>query len=313
MRLNRVRGLPAPVAATPAAALADVLPGPTLFDLRRGGRPPLFVSVLLHGNETSGWDAVRRLGSELAQRSAMVFVGNVDAAQAGVRTLPRQRDFNRIWGVDADRPEGDEAALATAVARALAAARPGLAVDIHNNTGRNPPYAVVADTAPATLALAGAFARRVLLATQPRGFLTRRLAPLCPAATVEVGTPEDAASTPRAAAFLRQLIAAPPGPAPPLSLFETKLRVTLSADAAIAAEVQCLNFRTAPAGTVLVRAGRLQAFDAGGEDHSGVYFRRAGGATALRRPAVLAMFTGSLEAARQDCLCYLLEPRPVDA
>lgn len=313
MRLNLVRGLPAPVAATPAGALADVLSGPTLFDLRRGARPPLFVSVLLHGNETSGWDAVRRLGSELARRSALVFVGNIDAARAGVRTLPRQRDFNRIWEADPQHAESDEAALAAAVARAVADARPALAVDVHNNTGRNPPYAVVADTAPATLALAGAFARRVLLATQPRGFLTRRLAPLCPAVTVEVGTPEDPASTPRATAFLRQLVVAAPGPRPPLSLFETKLRVTLSADAAIAAEAQCFNFRTAPAGTVLVRAGRLRAFNAAGEDRSGACLRRDGAATVLKRPTVLAMFTGSLEAARQDCLCYLLEPRLVDA
>lgn len=313
MRLNLVRGLPAPVAATPAAALADVLPGPTLFDLRRGARPPLFVSVLLHGNETSGWDAVRRLAGELGQRSALVFVGNVDAARAGVRTLPGQRDFNRIWEANADAADTGEAVLAAAVARAAADARPALAVDVHNNTGRNPPYAVVADTAPATLALAGAFAQRVLLATQPRGFLTRRLAALCPAVTVEVGTPEDPASTPRATRFLRQLIVAPPGPRPPLSLFETKLRVTLSADAAIAAEVQCLNFRRAPAGTVLLRAGRLRAVDAEGGDRSGVYFRRDGAATVLKRPTVVAMFTGSLEAARQDCLCYLLEPRPVDA
>ena len=309
MRLNEMRGLPPAIAATPAAGLADVLPGPTLFDLRRDGRGPLFVSVLLHGNEISGWDAVRGLAAALAERSALVFVGNLAAARADARSLPGQPDFNRIWGAAGTGPEAE---LAAELVARLEAAKPALAVDIHNNTGRNPPYAVVADTAPASLALAGAFAKRVLLATQPRGFLTGRLAPLCPAVTVEVGTPEDAASTPRAEAFLRQLIAAPPPRAPigALELFETKVRITVSADTAIATEVQCFNFRQAPAGTVLTRAGRLRAFDAAGADVSERYLKRTDAATRLRDDSVLAMFTGSLAAARQDCLCYLLEALP---
>lgn len=309
MRLNEMRGLPPAIAATPAAALADVLPGPTLFDLRRTGRAPLFVSVLLHGNEISGWDAVRGLAAALAERSALVFVGNLAAARADVRSLPGQADFNRIWGAAGSGPEAE---LAAELVARLEAAQPALAIDIHNNTGRNPPYAVVADTAAASLALAGAFAKRVLLATQPRGFLTGRLAPICPAVTVEVGTPDDAASTPRAEAFLRQLIAAPPPSAPvgTLELFETKVRITVSADTAIATEVQCFNFAAAPAGTALTRAGRLRAFDAAGADVSERYLTRTGAATRLRHDSVLAMFTGSLAAARQDCLCYLLEALP---
>ena len=312
MPLNVLRGLPAAIAAMPAPRLAEALPGPTLFDLRREGQAPLFVSVLLHGNEISGWDAVRQLGEELAARSALVLVGNVAAAQAGVRTLPGQPDFNRIWAASAEGVPGAEAALAAEVMRVVAASKPQFAVDIHNNTGRNPPYAVVADTAPATLALAASLAERVLLATQPRGFFTARLASLCPSVTVEVGTPDDAGSTPRAVAYLRRLIAAPPSPAGSLDVFETKLRVTVSADTAIATEVQCWNFRTAPAGTVLARAGRLRAWDAAGQDLSDEYLARSDGATRLRRPAMLAMFTGSLAAARQDCLCYFLEPKHVD-
>lgn len=315
MRLNEIRGLPAGIAATPAGALADVLPGPTLFDLRCPGHPPLFVSVLLHGNEVSGWDAVRGMAAALAERSTLLFVGNIAAARANVRSLPGQPDFNRIWGDGGSEDEGPEAQLAAELVGRVAAAKPALAIDVHNNTGRNPPYAVVADTAPATLALAGAFAKRVLLATQPRGFLSGRLASLCPAVTVEVGTPDDAESTPRAAAFLRQLIAAPPPAAPlaTLELFETKVRITVSADTVIATEVQCFNFRTAPAGTVLTRAGHLQAFDAAGAEVSSDYLERTASTTRLRRKAVLAMFTGSLAAARQDCLCYLLEPLPPNA
>ncbi|MDP2324627.1 MAG: succinylglutamate desuccinylase/aspartoacylase family protein, partial [Gammaproteobacteria bacterium] len=60
---------------------------------------PLFVSVLLHGNEVSGWNALRRLlaSPQPLVRSLLVFIGNVDAAAEGLRLLPGQLDFNRIW------------------------------------------------------------------------------------------------------------------------------------------------------------------------------------------------------------------------
>ena len=84
-----------------AIQLADVLNGPTLFDLSKPNKDPLFVSVLLHGNETSGWEAVRKLFSvnpELSQTSSvLVFIGNVLAAKNKVRKLDDQPDYNRVW------------------------------------------------------------------------------------------------------------------------------------------------------------------------------------------------------------------------
>ena len=67
----------------------------------QGAGPTLFVSVLLHGNEDAGLKALQRLlrkyrGRPLP-RAMSVFVGNVHAAAAGVRHLPEQPDFNRIW------------------------------------------------------------------------------------------------------------------------------------------------------------------------------------------------------------------------
>ncbi|WP_222706799.1 hypothetical protein, partial [Lacisediminihabitans profunda] len=75
---------------------------------------------------------------------------------------------------------------ADAVSAIVADAPPRLAVAIHNNTGRNPPYSVVARRDDATLAAARAFAERALFATQPSGFQTGRLARSCTAVTVEV-------------------------------------------------------------------------------------------------------------------------------
>ncbi len=309
-KLTVMAELPAPVAALPAPALACELGGPTLFDLRKEGEPPLFISVLLHGNEVSGWDAVRRLAPRIREASALLFVGNVAAASAGLRTLPERVDFNRVW----EGGRTAEAVLANVVVDIVAAAKPRLAVDVHNNTGRNPPYAVACRTDSRTLALAGTFSPRVLLATQPHGFQTRRLARVCTAVTVEVGTPDDPSSTARATAFLAKVLAATPTRMPAsLSLLETVARVTLDEHAAIVQEAQEFNFRTAPPGTMLASGGALSAWDEDGRDVSANYLVVKDGATMLKRPTALAMYTGDIHAARQDCLCYLLKALPLHA
>ena len=79
--LQIMRALPASITDLPATALAGALGGPALFDLRKRDRAPLFISVLLHGNEISGWDAVRQLAANIADASVMLFVGNVDACR----------------------------------------------------------------------------------------------------------------------------------------------------------------------------------------------------------------------------------------
>src|SRR5690606_973677 len=92
-----------------------VLDGPTLIHID-GTRPlPLFVSVLLHGNEHTGWNAVRALlgryhGRPLP-RAVSLFIGNVQAARENRRFLPGQADFNRIWH---SPPGGDGPAHAMA-------------------------------------------------------------------------------------------------------------------------------------------------------------------------------------------------------
>ena len=309
MRLNIAATLPDSLADVPATALADELGGPTLFDLRKPKAPPLFVSVLLHGNEVSGWDAVRGLFYEFRSISSLLFLANLDAAREGVRALPSQADFNRVW----EGGDTSEAAVAAEVTARVAAAEPYVAVDIHNNTGRNPPYAVVCRTDSKTLAFAGAFAERALLASQPDGFQTRRFTRFCTAVTVEVGTPDDPDSTTRAAGYVAELLSAYPRPpstrAPhELRLYETVARVLVAEGTEIEPAMQGFNFRRAPAGACLTRCGPLVARSADGDDISDEYFTVDDGMAVLIRPTILAMYTRELESARRDCLCYFLEP-----
>ena len=309
MELTVERDLPPVLADLPATALADQLGGPTLFDLRKPDQPPLFVSVLLHGNEVSGWDAVRALFAEITDASTLLFLGNLEAAAHGVRALPGRADFNRVW----EQGESVEAAVAAEVTAYVKAANPRMALDIHNTTGENPPYAVISRLDPETLAFAGAFSTRALLATQPHGFQTRRFAQFCTAMTIEVGTPEDPSSTTRATGFLAALLAdnAPPNGArvpESLSLYETAARVTLADGTVLDPDMQRFNFRTVPAGTALTRSGSLHATAADDRDLGPEYFGTNNGLAVLKRPTMLAMYTGEEEAARRDCLCYFLEP-----
>jgi hypothetical protein len=85
----------------PAERLAELLPGPFLLDLPGRERRPLCVSVLLHGNEDTGLAAaqqvLRRYLTRELHRSMLLFVGNIAAAAANVRTLPDQADHNQNW------------------------------------------------------------------------------------------------------------------------------------------------------------------------------------------------------------------------
>ena len=79
--------LPTGLLERDATRLHEVLSGPTLIHVAGQKPDTLFVSVLLHGNETTGWEAARQLLSKYSHktlpRSLCLFIGNVAAAQQG--------------------------------------------------------------------------------------------------------------------------------------------------------------------------------------------------------------------------------------
>ena len=180
--LRELDDLPVSLLETEAKGLHQVLGGPTLFHLRGRREPALFVSVLMHGNETSGWDAIRKvlrdhLDSEgfRLPRSLSLFVGNTEAAERGVRHLPGQPDYNRVWpgSETSGKPEHD---LMRQVVDTMAGREIFASVDIHNNTGLNPHYACVNVLEHQSLHLAALFGRIVVYFVRPRGVASMAMA-----------------------------------------------------------------------------------------------------------------------------------------
>ena len=111
--LTQYEALPPGLLDLPAARLGEVLPGPTLIHLPGRRTPPLFVSVLLHGNEDTGWLAAQSVLKKFATaelpRALTLFIGNVEAARTGLRRLDGQPDYNRVWAGGEGAPPAEAA------------------------------------------------------------------------------------------------------------------------------------------------------------------------------------------------------------
>jgi hypothetical protein len=317
-----------------ARDLHTIMPQPTLIDLPGRKPQPLFVSILLHGNEDTGLHAIQRVlkrhEANGLPRAMTLFVGNVSAAREGVRRLDSQPDYNRVWP-GTELPHTPEAKLMAQVMDAVRERQPFASIDIHNNSGRNPHYGCVNALDAATLHLARLFSRIVVYFTQPVGVQSAALSTVCPAVTVECGkigaTVGDvhAADLVDAAMHLDHFPVSLP-PAGDIDVYHTvatvKIPPTVSFafgqqghDLELLAELDTANFSDQPAGAVwgAVRQGVIpfDVSDCTGSAVFGKYFEIRQQQLRLAKPLTPAMLTLDERAIRQDCLCYLMERYPL--
>lgn len=324
--------LPGAILEREAAELHEVLPGPTLIHLP-GRRPePLFVSVLLHGNEDTGWRALRALLNEYRTcelpRALSLFIGNVQAARHGLRMLEGQPDFNRVWE---DLPGSEwlpERAMTRQVVQIMRERRTFASIDIHNNTGINPHYACVRRLDQRFFRLATLFGRTVVYFRKPDGVQTEPFSQFCPAVTVECGQPGQAHGVDHALDYIRSCLSLTEisdHPVAPhdINLLHTVAIVKVPADLSVGLDgddtdirlvrdLDHLNFRELPASSTLgwVRPGSnacLEVWDETGRDVAGRFLRIENDELRTRVPVMPSMFTVNLRAIREDCLGYLME------
>ncbi len=329
MKLHILDQLPKGFLDAPITGLGGTLPGPALIDLPGRHDEPLFVSVLLHGNEDTGLlamqEVLRRHQAQGLPRRLLLFVGNIAAAAAGVRTLPDQLDFNRAWPgtLSPDRPE---ATLMRQVVDLATEAKPYASIDIHNNTGLNPHYGCLNRLEPEFLHLARLFSRTVVYFEKPVGVQSMAMAEICPAVTVECGKTGDRSAIDHAAEFIEACLSQngfpdhPPNPADfdllrTFAVVKVPPEATFSFDGGDASfrfrpDIDHLNFGALESGTEFgERAdgcdGRL-LLDIEADAPVAEYFDYSDDTIRLRQEAIPAMLTRDPEAVRLDCLCYLM-------
>lgn len=333
--LRELDHLPEGLLEAASHQLERVLGAPTLIHLSGAREPALFVSVLMHGNEPVGWEAVRALLSERLRRfgelrlprALSIFIGNVGAAASGVRHLPGQPDYNRVWP-GTRLPHTPEHDLMERVVRIMADRGLFASLDLHNNTGLNPHYACVNRMDNRFLNLATLFGRIVVYFTRPTGVQSLAMAELCPSVTLECGKVgehqgvEHARSFVEAALHLSKISRHPVAPQD-IDLFHTVAQVKIredvgfgfppeQADLMLNPTLEQLNFCELPPGMAFgrIRAGLgtgLEVRDERGLDVGDRYFAVGDGELRLRQPVMPSMLTRNQVVIRQDCLCYLME------
>lgn len=330
--LNIIDYIPNGMLTTPPTELYRLLDGPTLIHLPGKREAPLFVSVMLHGNETTGYHAIQELLKKYHQttlpRALSIFIGNVRAASYGKRLLDDQVDFNRVWPHKGFRHNSEEANMMLQVVDEMRRRNVFVSIDVHNNTGLNPHYACVNRLDQAFFQLATIFSRTVIYFIRPLGVQSQSFAELCPAVTVECGKTEQRQGTVHALQFIEsclEIAELPDRPVPKqdMDLFHTVATVKVppevqfsftdsTAPICFRSDLEKLNFCELPAGTGIadLQNPAMVPFTVTDEDGNEVYsryFTSDQHRLVTRCDIMPSMLTIDSEIIRKDCLCYLME------
>jgi len=311
--------------------LLSLFDKPTLIHLKGKHPDPLFVSVLLHGNETTGFFAVQALLKQYKEqtlpRSLSIFFGNIKAASKDLRRLDGQPDFNRIWP-GTPLPESPESRMVAEIVDIMNKKNIFASIDVHNNTGINPHYACVNKLDKNYLQLATLFSRFVVYFTRPQGVQSAAFSHICPAITLECGRPGQQYGVEHALEFLTSSLhltefSDHPVHHQDIDLYHTvaivkiKPKITFSfsqndADLLLDPDLEKLNFTDVAANTVIANVKNstaipLTAIDEHGQDVSDRFFNISNGQLLISRATMPSMLTLDERVIQQDCLCYLME------
>ena len=305
-----------------------VCPRPTLIRLPGDHGLPLFVSILLHGNEDAGLLAIQELFRHLPPndlpRPLTIFVGNVLACQAGLRFAPGQVDFNRSWPGSNLAPSETQVMLKEVTHRVL---QSGVfaSIDVHNNTGRNPHYGCVCSLKPEHVELASMFSDKIVYFTRPKGVQTQAFMQHCPSVTVECGRIGTLDGAHEAAWLIRKCLEQEAwGQAGSSArVYRTIARIKLRRNCTVGFEdghdvvfredLDLLNFRALQSGESICKLNAqleqcFEVHDQNGNDVTSDFLTNDEQQAIFGRPVMPSMLTKDLTVMRQDCVGYLMEP-----
>jgi hypothetical protein len=291
------------------------------------------VVTLLHGNEPSGLRAMHAwLRSRVQPRvNALLIVGNVAAAREspgfGHRNLPGGNDLNRCF-----RPpfEGAEGRLAEEILQAIRREPCEALVDLHNNTGHNPPYGVGTRIDAKRLAITRLFAETHVHTELRLGSLMEGTEDDVPGVTIEAGRAGDPAADGVALAGLRKYLSVDEIDSPSegfgaMRILDATLRVRLrrgrrvafaetpiaGVDLTVLPDVDRHNFLEVGSGSRIgwlasAEIWPVEALDRDGRDRSRELFESRDRELLVRQPLMPIMMTTDAQIAAADCLFYVV-------
>jgi len=294
------------------------------------------VSTLLHGNEPSGTRALHRwFGSGQPPATDVLFlITGIEAALLtpgfAHRILPGGVDLNRCWLPPFEGVEGEMAQQALRLMRESGAE---CLIDLHNNTGHNPPYGVGPDPGAAELKLVSLFGERFVHSPLRLGTLVEATRDDFPSVTIECGRSGDPAADATAYVGLERFLLrddhelrkASEAALGRMQVLVDPVRVSVragvelafgdgpaaSADITVALDIDRHNFEELPAGTPIAWTGPrdvwpLEALGEGEGDQSHDFFEVRNGHIVTRRPLIPIMMTTNRANALADCLFYIV-------
>ncbi|MFK5984473.1 MAG: M14 family metallopeptidase [Pseudomonadota bacterium] len=332
MKLTIIDHLPLGILEQTADKLFQILLGPTLINIKGLKTEAIFISVLLHGNEITGWDAVRSLLKEYQNkslhRSICLFIGNIQAAKENKRVLSHQLDYNRAWNKPSIEDELlTEQQIMQAVITEVKKHPLFASIDIHNNTGLNPHYACINIQQNQFYHLALLFSPTIVYFIQPDSVQSMAFSKLCPAVTLECGQSGEAEGINHVKQYLQKVLnldylSGSDIAAESINLYHTMGIVKIPENISFSfigqgnqinfhKDLESYNFKPIEANTIWAETTaeyhKLQVFDEAGVDVFDYYFSIKNGILKNKKAFMPAMITLNEEIIRQDCLCYIME------
>lgn len=328
MKLNILKEIPVGFFETKPRDIHKLLGGPTIIDIEGETSEAIFLCTLLHGNETSSLDVLKHLlapyKDKKPRRSILLFIGNTLAAQAGLRHLTNQPDFNRIWE-DGELPENKMAGEVLNYARSK---NLFVNLDIHNNTGRNPNYGCINYLQPEYLKLASHFSYISVYFTEPRNAQSVAFGKFCPSMTIEAGLSGSQSGIEETVCLINYLLTTEKLDWNPsrrnFDLFQTMARMivdhsakinflfelTDEIDISFVPMLDVQNFKTIEVGFVLGKARNLDLFkiiDNAGNNITDEYIELDDQLIKATKSFVPSMLTQLVYVIKEDCLGYIME------
>lgn len=315
--------------------IKSVFPRPTMVFLEGMNKESVFISTLLHGNETSSFYAMQKFlkpiveGRIPLQRSVIWFIGNVDATEKNLRHLPNQEDFNRIW-----LHENPSSPIAKEVLDEVQKHNLFASIDIHNNTGTNPLYGCTNVIDSKYIYLASLFSPTIVYFRTPAEVQSMAFSKFCPAVTIEGGKSAEPHGVEAIVNFLESVIHLQEIPKTDLQksnlrIYHTKAKVRInpgakvtfgrdtSGDFLFAEDFDHLNFTELEPGTILGKVQDPQAHllvtDENDIDVTDQFIEVIDGKIQTKRVLIPSMFTKDTLVIEQDCLGYFMVPLPLSS